>query len=261
MKLTNLLIILIFCMLPAHGFAGKLDDFEKKASSPKTSKTSSSQSSSSSCRGVVYCLFEDFFLEVFFDMGHLLTYELLRAGHASSMRFSGQVGDTHLLPRRMGEALIPKFRIDSHYQALGEDVDAIDFRFELGSGPVGIDLRQTGFRESSTFDSLRITEFFIQYRMSFGNHTGMNMGFGTLKMSGNEDNHGFAFSMPLYWHEKHVGLEFRPVFSSINGNSIEDYDFRFMLKQKISSIQLGYRSLHAPDETLEGPYIGLSFHW
>lgn len=262
MKDLTILILLLFILSPANGHSGKLDDFEKKASKPSHStKQSRQHSSDSSCRGIFYCLFEDFFIEVFFELGHLVSYELVSAGYASSMRHTGEVGESRLRPRMTGEALIPKFRFDSHYQMVDSDINAFDSRFEFGRGPIGIDLRHTRFHETGIDDSLSVTEFFFLYRMSFGNHVGMNFGLGNFKLTGNRQNTSFAFSLPIHWHEGYMGMEFRPVYTSINGSFVEDYDFRFMLNYKISSFQLGYRSIQVPGDALEGPYLGFSLHW
>ena len=80
--------------------------------------------------------------------------------------------------------------------------------------------------------------------------------------NGNDRNTGVSFTTPiLFYPADWLGLEFRPTWSEINDNNIDDYDLSVRLGRKYLSARAGYRWMEAGDVSLDGPHIGLSIHF
>ena len=62
---------------------------------------------------------------------------------------------------------------------------------------------------------------------------------------------------PVPW----AGLELRPAWADINGNTIADYELGVVLGPGYVSLRAGYRWTLSPGEALQGPYAGLSLHF
>jgi len=165
-------------------------------------------------------------------------------------------------PREIGEVLIPFFRLDAAYQNVDSDVDAIDVRAELGYGPVALSIRDTNYQESDPDDELEIFQMHALYRMSFSETFEVDAGLGILTIDGNDQNSGFSLTMPvLIRSTENLGFEFRPSWSSVNGNLIQDYDVGAMFGMRFVSLRAGYRWIESENTSLNGPYLGISIHF
>jgi hypothetical protein len=51
------------------------------------------------------------------------------------------------------------------------------------------------------------------------------------------------------------GVEFRPAWS----DRVSDYDLGVLITWRYASLKTGYRWVLTPHESLNGPYVGLSF--
>ncbi|NLY73918.1 MAG: hypothetical protein GX075_01275 [Firmicutes bacterium] len=79
---------------------------------------------------------------------------------------------------------------------------------------------------------------------------------------GNDDHSGFSLTFPVELYPKDsFGVRFRPTFSWIKGNSIDEYDLSLVYTIRYASIQLGYRFLEANGEQLNGSYLGYAAHY
>jgi hypothetical protein len=56
-------------------------------------------------------------------------------------------------------------------------------------------------------------------------------------------------TMMLSW-----GIELSPAWA----DGVSDYDIAVLLSQRYGSLKLGYRWLRSPNESLDGPYVGIS---
>lgn len=164
--------------------------------------------------------------------------------------------------RKEGEALIPFVRMDTLYQESNEDIAAWDSFLIAGYGAAGLQVRRTVYKETEPADKLRILEYHALYRMSFGRQTEVDFGAGSMVLDGAQKHRGFSLTIPVRVHpSEHYGFEFRPVWSFINENTIQDYDVAALLGWRFVSLTAGYRWLRSPHESLRGPELGVSIRW
>lgn len=165
-------------------------------------------------------------------------------------------------PRETGEVLIPFFRLDAAYQNVDSDVEAIDIRAELGYGPIALSIRDTNYQESDPDDELEIFQMHALYRMSFSEAFEVDAGLGILTIDGDGQNSGLSLTLPvLIRYTENLGFEFRPSWSSVNGNTIQDYDVGAMLGMRFVALRAGYRWIESENTSLNGPYLGISIHF
>ena len=161
--------------------------------------------------------------------------------------------------RKNGELTIPFLRLDAVYQNIESDVEAMDYRGEIGYGPVAAHYNLTQLEEDDPDDTLDLHRVYLMYRMMFGSRFELDMGAGALIIDGNDTNSGFSYTMPLNakfndW----LGAEFRPTWSKVNDNDVDEYDLSVLLGKKYANLKVGYRWIKANDESLNGPYAGIS---
>jgi hypothetical protein len=160
--------------------------------------------------------------------------------------------------RDFGEPQIPFVRLDFSFQDVESDVYAYDYRVEGGYGPLGLQFDQTHYRETIPGDELNLIRLYGLYRMSFGSNVEMDLGFGALTIDGDDYDSRFSFTTPiLIYPSDHVGIELRPAWAA----NVSDYDVGLLATWRYSSIKVGYRWVKSPDESLNGPYVGLSVHY
>jgi len=196
--------------------------------------------------------------------GTIFFLGIMEGGVASAERMNpGKNID--VIPRDAGEPLIPFLRLDSHYQWVDTDIYALDFRAEGGWGPFAVGIRNTRYKENledDTKDELDLLQIEFLYRMSWSKYFEMDIGIGALDVNGEEGNSGTSFSMPvLIYPVKNMGIEFRPTWTDINGNKIRDYDSCLVFRTDYVSIKGGYRVVKIDEESLSGPYVGISFYY
>ena len=164
--------------------------------------------------------------------------------------------------RKHGEALVPFLRLDTMYQEVETDVTARDYLIIVGYGAVGFQVRSTVYEEKEPPDKLRLAEYHALYRMSLGNHVEIDLGAGAMVLKGIQENSGFSVTVPVLIHPSdHYGFEFRPVWSSINENDIQDFDVAVLFGWRYVSVKAGYRWVRSPHQSLDGPEMGVSLRW
>ncbi|NOY68419.1 MAG: hypothetical protein GXP53_02850 [Deltaproteobacteria bacterium] len=255
-----IIISLLLCF-SSHCYGGKLESFENDATTHRedNEKTDHHYFNTEDSEDT-----DDFLSDVagFVTIGILGGMTL---GGVSSWKRVCPSGDTEIsdaTPRKAGEPLIPFFRADISRQNLESDVNALDFRAEVGYGPFALHYNQTRFHENEPKDKLDLIRIYGVYRMSFSTLVELDLGLGTLIINGKNENSGFSFTLPFIIRPvKYVGVEFRPAWSSVNGTDVNDYDIAIMLGEKYASLKLGYRWLHSVEESLNGPYAGVSLYF
>lgn len=268
------LALLVFLM-PISVVGGALDDFEGDAaksdrdeggtnrSSSKTDNGSSHSGSASS--GVIDEMVGDIASDVFAPLFSGFFAGITQGGKNSWVRVEtpGLLSKARgVTPRQHGEALIPFARFDVTYQDVESDVTAWDYRLEVGYGPLGFQVRRTLYDERSPVASLEALQYHALYRMSFGSDLEVDIGAGALILEGNEENSGFSITVPVLYHASDLyGFEFRPVWSTINENDIQDFDLSVLFGRQYASIRLGYRWFRSPNQSLDGPAVGVSLRW
>jgi hypothetical protein len=248
-----LLVCLVFFSQPASG--GELGDLEQDA-------TKGGQSEDRE-HGYGDNHNDDCWDSCFDELFEHMVWDVLEAGWTMSWnRAKGIQSEEYktLKPRHSGEALIPVLRVDAEYQNVKGDVSAYDIRCEAGYGPIGLQVRNTHYREKSPADKLNFLQIQGLYRMSVGNKFEIDLGFGSSNLYGKKDHSGPSLSTSILVHPNEViGFELRQSWTSFNANELSDYDFGMDLKYKRAALRMGYRWVRSEHESLNGPYVGISF--
>jgi hypothetical protein len=159
-------------------------------------------------------------------------------------------------------ALLPTFRFDGNYQDVESDVRAFDLRSELGSGYYAIQGRVTGYTEDDPSDEFGYMQIHGLFRLPIDDLVEMDFGAGAVFLNGEDRNSGFSLTLPILIYPKEsAGVEFRPCWSWINGNTLSDYDLGIVLSRSHVALRLGYRWVRSEHESLDGPYAGLSLRF
>jgi hypothetical protein len=240
----------LFGSVPA-AFAGQLDAFEK-AAIQRNDRDDSHRFADE----------DDGWLgQIFWDC----TVGLLVVGASASLariQDDADPADSKIELRQKGEPTLPFLRADLHYQYVNSHVAALDGRLELGYGPVGLQYRHTHYWERHPSDSLGLSQIHGLFRVSGSRAFAVDLGFGAVILNGKDSNSGASVTLPIcYYPWKNFGLRVRPTWSAIKGNVISDYDLSISYSIKFLSVEAGYRFNRVHDQRLDGPYIGLSFHY
>jgi hypothetical protein len=196
-------------------------------------------------------------IEAFAD---IIILSFAYGGIHSFERLNPEEEDARL--RHPGEALIPFVALDVNAQNVESDVWAWDVRGEIGYACFGFQARRTHYREAEPRDELNAQAFHFLYRMSFGPHVEVDLGFGALELRGNAVNRGFSFTMPvLVYPTENFGIEYRPAWSTIDENRLYDHDLSLVLGFRYGFIRGGYRWFYGDNESLSGPQAGVSLRW
>ena len=163
--------------------------------------------------------------------------------------------------RQPGAALIPILRMDLDYQYVDSDIEALGLHAEAGYGALAVQGRQTRFEEDNG-DGLNVTTLAGLLRASMGDSVELDLALGAVQFDGEEEHWGFSVGTPILVHyNEHIGFEYRPTWSRINGNSIREGDLALLLGLDHLSLKIGYRTLRSPNLELDGPYAGVSVRW
>lgn len=224
--------------------AGKLADFEAGAVSGNGSGSGDA------------CLADPLLTELAF---RACTEGLFYGGASSWLRMNPEAPESVDMPdfttRKWGEALIPVVRADSAYHWIESDVHAVEARVEAGYGPFAASYERMEFDEERPDDELTLTRWYGLFRMSFDAVLEVDLGFGSLTIDGDNQTDRFSFTLPVRFHPvPGCGIEFRPAWS----DQVDEYDVALLGGYRFVSIKAGYRWLHAPGQSLDGPYAGLA---
>jgi hypothetical protein len=271
LKLKYIIAILIgLTFLSPCAMAGKLEDFEKDATKKrvedKTQEPGHSHhhgAESIVSRNVGSCLGEGLttFLGLFLVEFGKTSFH--RAGPDDYVvKSPSSEKETVIENRKSGQALIPITRLDISYQDVEADVSAMDYRAEVGYGPVALQVRNTHYEEERPDDDLDILQIHMLYRMSIGEKIEIDLGFGGMSLEGENGNSGLSFTVPVLVHPwDYFGVEFRPSWSSINHNTIPDYELSLLTGWRYFSLRAGYRRVMSDTESLSGPFAGISLRF
>jgi len=186
----------------------------------------------------------------------------LAYGGVNSLALVYPPQDSDFQRRENGDAVIPFMAFDTSYQRVAGDVSAMDYRGELGAAFIGFQARTTLYDENSSGDDLKITQLHGLYRMSFGKQVEVDLGFGSLTIRGEQKETGFSMTTPVLIHPNdHLGIEWRPVWSTIKENRITDNDLSVTTGWRYVSFRIGYRWVTSDTVSLNGPQAGLSLRW
>jgi len=93
-------------------------------------------------------------------------------------------------------------------------------------------------------------------------HSYLDDDLGSLTVDGNDRDSGFSFALPVsvYAHE-YIGVEFHPAWASINGTTVRRYELGVYLAHEYVALKGGYRWMQSPNESLDGPFVGISLRY
>lgn len=261
------IILFFICLLIGILFlsratkAGRLDDFEKDfILKPKENENTNKEGicpSEDSCLGSIFesCL-EDLISTLIFNGGST-SYERVHIPADKKENQPAPGSSSILVPRQIGDPLIPFIRLDLGYRDVESDVEACEWLIQLGYGPFGFQFLQTYFWEDDPEDTLKINQIHGLGRLSISEYIELDLGLGASIMA---DHIGLSVTSPLLIYPwEMVGFEFRPVWSSINETPLNDYDLSLALRWYSISLLTGYRWTMSPHDSLNGPKISLSF--
>ena len=244
-KLISLVLTLIF---HCYTFGGGLDHFNADATKKIfCGNKAYFEVSHSSAFDDVYSIF----------LAEILAQTIVYGGIESFQRIQGP--SDYENKRNPGDPLLPFCRVNLAYQSVKSDIDAVDSRFEAGYGPIALQYRFTRYDEISPDDRLDMKAFQFLYRMSISRSFELDFGIGSINLKDENNHTGTSVTIPvLIYPVNYFGIEFRPTYSDINNNSIEDYDVGLYFHVLYITLQAGYRTVTTENESLEGPYVGFS---
>jgi hypothetical protein len=113
------------------------------------------------------------------------------------------------------------------------------------------------YHESVPSDTMIIRELFGLYRMSFGSDFELDFGGGNLQLNGDRSTRRAAVTLPVLIHPSSTawGLEYRPAWA----DGVNDYDVALLYTKGAVSFKGGYRWVISPHDSLNGPYLGMSW--
>lgn len=271
-------IISILTVTPLAA-ASDLDEFEEAATSAKTDQGTADEDKDKDKKdkedkedGVSQSLSEDEDVSLFglFFGGFIevivegIFSELEQGAKKSLARVDEdkKIDTREVEIRRTGEPTLPFLQYEHNYVKVNSDIDARENGLEVGYGPIGFSCRQTDFREEDPSDELTLNYYHLLLRISGSSSGELGIGIGSLVMDGNDDHSGFSITFPIkFYPGDSLGFRFKPTFSWINGNSIDEYDLSLAYTIRYASIQLGYRFLEAEGKELNGSYFGFAAHY
>lgn len=231
---------------------GKLDAFETNLTlrkPPPENDEDDDEEDESDSESFLTDLLGDLMVEF---VGSLLT----EGGMASLQRVvDPEAIDFNMTARLPGDPLIPILRLDVVGQKVQSDIEALGVRGEGGYGPVAVQVDFSRYWEQTPGDQLNLIRSAGLYRMSFSSHVEVDLGLGALTVQGDRTSSNLLFTLPVLVHpHENWGVEFRPAWSEF----YSDYDLALLLTHRYTSLKFGYRRVHSPDESLDGPYAGFS---
>lgn len=150
-------------------------------------------------------------------------------------------------------------RIDAAYQDVETDVRALDFLGEAGYGGLGILLRDSEYFEDDPSDELTIAYALAIIRLSIEDILIIGGGAGGVIVDGDSAQSGYSFTLPVRIRPiRYFSLEFLGIWSSVNDNPIKDYDIGAVAGHENISAKAGYRWVMTENESLNGPYAGIT---
>ena len=265
MHLFRAVLGLLFLVCALYGisvFGGELSDFEQdvvkgeehhsqKGGVNTRDRLSSSLEYEDDCVSFGDCVF-GIFIEIFSDVFVVLERE--------SMAWVR--GDGGSLGRQAGDVMLPVARVGFFHQNLQHDVEANKVNLEFGYGTWAIAMSETQYQEKQPNDELTLKDIYGLYRLTITPNFGVGLGIGYQELIGKQRTSGSLFTIPIEMKAGGVwGIGFQGKWANLDGSPIEAYDFSIARHFPYSSVMVGYEHLSSENESLHGPYIGLSLQW
>lgn len=260
-------LIISILTMPPLAAASDLDEFEEAATTEKTDHEADNKESQveDDDDSFLESLLEAVFITVIFGTFFTVIGTAIDEGTKISLarvEAGVETDGAKVELRQTGEATLPFFQYEHKYLRVNSDIDARDNGLEIGYGPYGFSCRHTKFTEENPSDELSLTQYHLLLRFSRTSSREFGLGIGSLVMHGNDDHSGLSITFPIkIYPSDSWGVRFKPTFSWINGNAIDEYDLSLAYTKRYASLQLGYRALVAKGKDLDGPYLGFFLHY
>lgn len=261
-------------------FAGKLSDFEADIKSEKKSNIATEtrpvvkdhvnkhhgSGKGANCRhsqrqsSFFDYLSDELVIEAAGELGKAIGAVLVIGGQNSQERIDekGESGSSRA--RKPGELLLPFFKLNVNTQHVSESIDGLDVKLEVGRGLLAAEVRATRYQEKAVNEKLDYQQLQAFYRMLFGNTLGVNIGIGWGRLRGDDTYSGWLFTLPIIWHDrKHWAIELRPGWFDADGVSLTEFDGSVLYAYQRLAFRVGYRTLESPNNSIDGPYLGLDY--
>jgi hypothetical protein len=205
------------------------------------------------------------FADLMIGMGKVTFFTVVGGGGISWVRVHGSSDPewTSMAPPRItGEPGIPFFRLDAFYQDVESDIQAADVSGEIGYGPFAFQYRHTHYTQDRPDNDLDLSQILGLYRMSFTEYVEVDLGFGSMTLDGENRHSGFEFSVPVTIQPSpYLGGRFRPAWGYMTPNTVKDFTLVLTGSLRFASLQAGYRWVSAGGVSLNGPVVGIAFHF
>jgi len=182
---------------------------------------------------------------------------------AAALGISGQqipvYGRTTTTGKQWGEFIIPFVQLDITQGELESEIDAKNFRIELGYGPFAVMHKQLSLREESTEDTLKAKQTLFLLRMSVSEQIQFHLGAGEYTLEGNTEDAETAYTAGANLHFRNgFGIEYRPVWVNGGALELEEHELSLLYGKRFWAGKIGYRWLISEHESLAGPFAGMS---
>lgn len=152
---------------------------------------------------------------------------------------------------------------DAAYQNIEPGIFGLDTSMQARFRLINIEGRFTRYVETSPSDILDVSQLKVVYPMRLGRSFTVGGALGIYNLAGNNSNTGISFALPLSYQAPDSNWEFgmTPLWTSINGNSITDVDYRISYRTSKTNYFAGHRAINTGSQLLSGPYVGLGFNF
>jgi len=242
----SLIITVLFLFLPiCSAQAGFLEDFEEDATNKHDSSASTKNSASN--RISKEC---SFLASILFSCGNNVLNEPVsrKKGKKQTAFFKNNT------PHR------PYVRADLLLQKANSDVSAIGLESEISNGQIGLHLKLHDFEEAVPNDNLKFSQVHAMLTIYRDKFFHLDFGAGLASLDGKYKTKGYSLFLPTRINfNQSSGFEMYASMTELNGNFILDTRISLFKQFKDVSIIASYLTLKAPNETLHGPALGVSF--
>lgn len=258
---VSALVIILVVSLSSPAFSGTLEDFEKDATEKRQHRYDKNEDEDED-EGFWVKFFGAIFGGLFGDDADDDDDYARSFSRNRRINSHSEVPSINLKKQVYNEILLPAFRLDSSYQNVKSDIDALDVRAEAGYGPFAMQGRITRYTEEEPSDELDLIQVHGLFRLPVSDQLQVGLGAGALILDGDNRNSGFSLTAPiLVYPREFLGIEFRPAWSKIHENPLNDYDLGLVLSHSHVALRLGYRWVRSENESLDGPYLGFTFRF
>lgn len=250
------IIVITSLLLSSHTvFASSLGDFERAATQQNSRVENKDEEDSEECSDEIICSIVSGIFDAIFSPSD----ESDKERSSRQYDYSEPETDTEYVP---GSRDKPMLAADLSYQQAEDHVYGVESRAEAGLGFLGVQVKNLSYRQEEPSTSLSMTHVHLLLRQGFGTAR-FNAGLGTAMLDGTTHSSGSSWTLQMgVYPSEHVSVEGSYIGSTINGNSVDEYDGSIVLGSRQGyALRAGYKLNQAGSETIRGPYLGFSWRY